>query len=158
MTGAVFRAEIWERVGRTGGRTDRRTDASPCTAVVYFFLKSRKTVTVTTLLLFGCVTLLCGKFLFIKLSEDLYDRHAPVSRSLLIHSHWFSSPIIRPWYYLQRRISLSEISSLAVSETFTQRWRQRVGAGSLHANGSVNGAVVATLVIDYIKKWWLIIA
>ena len=49
------------RVGRTGGRTD----ASPCTAVVFFSLnKLPKTVTVTTLLLFGHVTLLCGTFLF----------------------------------------------------------------------------------------------
>ena len=34
----------------------------------------------------------------------------------------------------------SKISPLAASETFTQRRRRRIGAGSLHANGSVNGA------------------
>ena len=33
----------------------------------------------------------------------------------------------------------SEISSLAVSETFTERM-QRIGTGSLHANDSVSGA------------------
>ena len=54
----------------TGGRTGRRTDASPHTAVVVFSsYKLPKTVTVTTLLLFGHVTLLCRKFLCIKLSE-----------------------------------------------------------------------------------------
>ena len=35
---------------------------------------------------------------------------------------------------------LLEISPLAASETFTQRRRRRTGAGSLHANASVNGA------------------
>ena len=44
-------------------------DASPHTAVVFVSsYKLSKTVTVTTLLLFGYVTL-CGKFLSVKLSE-----------------------------------------------------------------------------------------
>ena len=44
----------------------RRTDASPRITVVYFSsYKLPKTVTVTMLLLFGHVTLLCGTFLFI---------------------------------------------------------------------------------------------
>ena len=43
---------------------------------------------------------------------------------------------MRPWYYIQRQIS--EISAL--SETFTQRTVWRIGAGSPHAKGSVNGA------------------
>ena len=52
------------RVGRMGGRTD----TSPHTSVVFFSsYKMPKTVTVTTLLLFGHVTSLCGKFLCIKL-------------------------------------------------------------------------------------------
>ena len=39
-------------------RTDRRTDSSPRTAVVFFSsCKLPKTVTVTTLLLFGAVAL-----------------------------------------------------------------------------------------------------
>ena len=54
------------RVGRTG----RLTDTSPRTAVDFFSsYKLPKTVTVTMLLLFGHVTLLCGTFLFIKLSQ-----------------------------------------------------------------------------------------
>ena len=62
MTDAVFRAEMLQRVGRTG----RRTDAAPHTAVGFFFPhKLPKTVTVSTLLLFGHVTLLCGTFLCI---------------------------------------------------------------------------------------------
>ena len=34
-----------------------------------------------------------------------------------------------------------EISPLAASETFTQRRRQRIGAGSPHPNSSENGAI-----------------
>ena len=49
-----------------------RTDASPRSAVVFFSsYKLQKTVTVTTLLLFGHVTLLCGKLLFTMLSQLL---------------------------------------------------------------------------------------
>ena len=66
------------RVSRTG----RRTDA----AVFFTLYKLPKTVTVTTLLLFGNVTLLCGTFLCIK---DPSDRPAPDMRSRLIRSHWF---------------------------------------------------------------------
>ena len=52
-----------ELVGGTGGRT-------PCISMVFFSsYKLPKTVTVTTLLLFDYVTLLCGKFLCIKLIE-----------------------------------------------------------------------------------------
>ena len=66
VTNAVFRAEMLQRVGRT----DRRTDASPHISVVFFSsYKMPKTVTVTTLLLFGHVTLLCGTFVFIELNE-----------------------------------------------------------------------------------------
>ena len=43
-----------------------RMDAFPCTAVVLFSsYKLPKIVTVTVLLLFGLLTLLCGTFLFI---------------------------------------------------------------------------------------------
>ena len=52
------------------GRVDRmdwRTNASPRISEVFFSsYKLPKTVTVTTLLLFGHVMLLCGKFLCIK--------------------------------------------------------------------------------------------
>ena len=62
------------RVGRTDKRTDRRTDSStdnsPCiTAIFYSSYKFPKTVTVTQLLLFGSVTLICVTFLFILLSD-----------------------------------------------------------------------------------------
>ena len=67
VTDAVFQAEMWRIVDRTGGRTD----ASPLISVVFFSLYNLpKTVTITMLLLFGHVTLLCGKFLFIKLSQS----------------------------------------------------------------------------------------
>ena len=36
---------------------------------------------------------------------SLSDRHALDLHCRLICSHWFSLPIIQPWYYLQRRIS-----------------------------------------------------
>ena len=54
-----------ELVGQSGGRTLLDVQLWSC----FSLYKLPKTVTVTTLLLFGHVTLLCGKFLFIKLSE-----------------------------------------------------------------------------------------
>ena len=52
---------------------------------------------------------------------------------------WFATtaPLILPPEADQRR---SGISPLAASETFTQRMMQNIGAGSPHANSSVNGA------------------
>ena len=125
---------MWQRVGWMGGRTERKTDASPCTAVVFFFPHICCQVTVTMLLLFGHLTLLCGKFLFIKLSEE------PVQIS--------GCTIDRPW---SRPVGLvkyrpdqcqSKISPLAASETFAQRRMWRIVAGYLHANNSVNWAIV----------------
>ena len=87
-------------VGRTGIRTDRRTDTSPHTSAVFSSsYKLPKTLTVSTLLLFGHVTLLCGTYLFIKLSEEPVQlTNRPIAldtRSRLTHSHWFGSPIIQ---------------------------------------------------------------
>ena len=65
VTDAVFRPEMWGRAGRTGGRTE----ASPRISVYFFPYKLPKTVTVTTFFFFGHVALLCGKFIFINLSE-----------------------------------------------------------------------------------------
>ena len=67
-----FQAEMWQRVSRTGGRTD----ASPHISAV-FFSSYKMPKTVTTLLLLGHVMLLCGTFLCIKLSDgpvQLTDR------------------------------------------------------------------------------------
>ena len=60
VTDAVFQAEMLRRVGRI----DMRTDSSPSTAVVCFssYMLPK---TVTMLLVFGPVTLLCGTFLCI---------------------------------------------------------------------------------------------
>ena len=53
-----FRAEMWWRVCRTGSRTGGRTGASPCiTLVLFTSYKLPKTVTVSTLCLFGHVAL-----------------------------------------------------------------------------------------------------
>lgn len=81
-------------VGRTGGRTD----TSPRTALLLVFSYNLpKTVTVTTLLLFDHVTLLCGKFLFIKLSQlSVCMTDIPAPRCRLIRLHWFGSPIMQP--------------------------------------------------------------
>ena len=93
------------------------------------------TVTVTTLLLFGPVTLLCGTFLFIKLSEGpvavirLSDQHTlpymqPAYPFTLVQ---FSNtaPLILPPEVDRCR---SEISPLTASETFTgaeaENWRR----------------------------------
>ena len=52
-TDAVFRADMWQRVGRTDRRTARRTDTSPHITVVFFSsYQFPKTLSVTTLLLF----------------------------------------------------------------------------------------------------------
>ena len=67
-----FRAEMWRRVGRT----DWGTDASPRISVVFFSsYKLPKTVTVTTLILFGHVKLLCGNLSEgpVQLSDCLID-------------------------------------------------------------------------------------
>ena len=147
MTESVFQAEMWRRVGRTDRRTNRRTDASPPTAVVFFSsYKLSKTVTVTMLLMFGPVMLLCGTSLCIKLSEGPVQSsdcqtNTP-SLPLLVYLFTLvrftnNTALILPPDADQRR---SEISSLAASETFTQRRRRRIGARSPHANGSVNGA------------------
>ena len=130
VTDAVFWAEMWQRVGRTGGG--------------FSSYKLQKTVTVTTLLLFGHVTLLCGKFLFIELSEGPVHLSECMTDTWLICSHWFGSPIMQlvilPQEVDEHR---SEISPLAASETFTQRRMRRIAEGSPHANGSVKGAIVA---------------
>ena len=87
-----------------------RTDASPHIYAVFFSsYKLSKTVTFTTLLLFGHVTLLWRTFLYLvewrtRVVNWPSDQHAPDMWSWLIRSHWFGSPIIQPWYYLQRRI------------------------------------------------------
>ena len=65
--------------GQTGGQTGRQTGGQtllPISVVFFSSYKLPKTVTVTTLLLFGHVTLLFGTFLFIKLSDGsvLTDR------------------------------------------------------------------------------------
>ena len=61
----------------TDRRTNRRTDTSPhITAVFFSSYELQKTLPVTMLLLFGPVTLLCGTFLFILLSEgSVYCEH-----------------------------------------------------------------------------------
>ena len=82
VTDTVYRAEIWWGVGRTGGRKDIQ---------LRYFSLLPKTVTVTTLLLFGSVTLLCGTFLCIKLSEG----------SVQLTDHQIDTPstILHLWYY-----------------------------------------------------------
>ena len=130
-TDDVFQPEMGRRVSRT----DRRTDASPRISAVFFSsYKLPKTFTVTTLLLFGHVTLLCGTFLYIQLSEG------PVQ--LLDCQIGRSAALVLPPMADQHR---SDISPLTASETFTQRRRQRTGAGSPHSNGSVNGARIRYL-------------
>ena len=88
---------MWQGVGRTdsgtgertGGRTDGKTDASPCTAVVFFLVaKDSYSYYVP---LFGSVTLLCGTFLCIKLSEGTVQ--------LTDHQIDTPSTILHLWYY-----------------------------------------------------------
>ena len=96
-------------------------------------------VTVTMLLLFGLVTLLCGKFLFIKLSEE------PVQISGCTIDRPWSRPVGLVKYRpdtTSRGGSVPEQNFLAASETFAQRRMWRIVAGYLHANNSVNWAIV----------------
>ena len=115
---AFFRSEMWLRVGRTGGRSD----ASPGTSDV-LFSSYKLPKTVTTLLLFGPVTLLCGTFLFIKLSEGpvlLSDCQTLICAvGLSIHTGLVANtaPLILPQEAYQ---CMSEISPLAASKRFTQ--------------------------------------
>ena len=129
---------MWRRVGRTDGRTDKRTDASLHISAVFFSLyKLPETVTVTVLPLFGHVTLLCGTFLFIYLSEGvvirLSDQHAaalPYPFTLVCFAN--TAPLILPPESDQYWSEISPLHATA-SETFTQRRRQRSGEGSLHS-------------------------
>ena len=104
-----------ELVGGVGGQTGRQTGGRTFLHLQlwYFFstYKLPKTVTVTILILFGHVTLLFGKFLFIKLSEG------PVQLSTTQSTRPCSAPPAYPfplvglannttWYSLQRRISV----------------------------------------------------
>ena len=81
---------------------------------------SPKTVIVTMLLLFGHVTLLCGTFLFMFLSE-LY---------VYCNSYTYTYTHILPPEAAQCQ---SKISPLTASETFTQRRRWNIGEGSPHS-------------------------
>ena len=94
-----------ESVGQAGGQTVGRTLLH--VYLRYFLHHISCQITVTALLLFGHDMLLCGTFLCIKLSEgpvQLTERWptCPRPHLQLIHSHWFGSPILRP--YLQRHI------------------------------------------------------
>ena len=115
---------MWRRVGRRGGGTNAAPHIYP---VLFSLHKLPKTATITTLLLFGHVTLLCGTFLFILLSDE------PMQLSHCL----INTPSILP---LEAYQCQSEISPFIASETFTQRRRRRIGTRSLHPNSSAIGA------------------
>ena len=62
-----FRAEMWQRVSRTGGREDKWEDGHLST--YNYRIVTTERVTVTKLLVFGHVMLLCRTFLFMFLGE-----------------------------------------------------------------------------------------
>ena len=74
----------------------------------------------------------------------------PRPRQRVICSHWFGSPVIRPWYYPQRQ-GLSEISPLAASERLTLRQRQGIGAIKPHPNAGVNGTTEGHFNLEHRK-------
>ena len=90
------------------------------------------------LLLFGPVTLPCGTFLFILLSEGSvqlsdYNHHQIDNPpSLSIHTGMV--------HLCCSNDTTSRISPLAASATFAQKRMRRIGACSLHSKGRVNGA------------------
>ena len=103
-----------------------------------------KIVTVTTLLLFGHVALLDILFYFVEWRTCVvisYQTNTPsiCNVGLSVHTdpdlQYCASDTIPE--ACQRR---SKKSPHAASETFTQRWRRRIGAGYPHLSSSVNGA------------------
>ena len=122
---------MWQRVSRT----DRMTDASPhITWVFSSSYKLQQTLPVTTLLLFGPVTLLCGSLLFHLKTEgsvQLSDCEHHQTDSSLIHTASFSmhtdTLTLWLWYYLWRRIRAAELPPYT-SVTFTQTAIRRIGA------------------------------
>ena len=93
-------------------RTDRKIDASPHTAAVFVFLikvaKDSDSYYVTFVR--SCNVALWNISLYLVGWRTcavirLHDRHAPTLRLRIIRSHRDGSPIMWPWYYLQRRIS-----------------------------------------------------
>ena len=80
-----------ESVGQTGGETLLHLQLQ----IFFSSYKLLKTVTVTMLLLFGHVNLLCGKFLFIILSQlSVCMINTPLPCHWLTCSHWFGWPTI----------------------------------------------------------------
>ena len=102
---------MWQWVYRTGRRTDRRTDTSPCTTAVFFFCQVAKdTYSYYVTVVWSCNVALWNISLYLVewgtcVVIRLSDRHIPAMHSQVIHSHWFGSPIMHLWYYLQRRNS-----------------------------------------------------
>lgn len=116
------------RVGRTGGRTDRRTDAFPCTNAVLFSSLSCQSYYVT--FVWSCNIALWG------ISLDFVERRiCVVIRLADQHATTLSHRLTHHTDSVQQCCTSDttmEISPLAASETFTQKvWR--IGAGSLHS-------------------------
>ena len=92
----VFQPEMWRRVDRTGGRTD----VSPCISAVFLskWVAKDSHVALWDISLYLIEWRTC-------VDIRLSGRHALDTCSRLIRSHWFGSPILHLWYYLQRLIS-----------------------------------------------------
>ena len=106
MTDAVSQAEMWARVGRT----DRRIDASPGTAAVFFTHITANSYSYYVTFVRFCNVALWDISLYLVrwrtcVDIRLSDRHALAPRLRIIRSCWDGSPIMRPSYYLQKRIS-----------------------------------------------------
>ena len=138
-----FLSRIWGRVSRT--------DASPHTAVVFvFFIEVAKDSSSSMLLLFGPVTLLCGTFLCIWLSEGpvqlsdcTTDTPSLRASGLSVHTgtaHQKCSPDTT-----SRGGSAPEwnFPPLHIWNFHTEEGAE-IGAGSQHANGSVKEATERT--------------
>ena len=86
-----------ELVGRAGGRTLLHVQ-------LWYLFSSYKlptTVTVTMLLLFGPVMLLCGNFSVFSWVRDLCSYQTSQTDTLPLRASG-CSPIMRPWYYLHK--------------------------------------------------------
>ena len=67
----------------------------------------------------------------------------------IIRSHWDGSPIMRPWYYLQRRIN----SGAKFPASPHLKLSHRGGCGELPQDPRVQIAVWKELLIGAIAKW-----
>ena len=137
----IFQAEMWGRVGRTGGRTDLFIHIY----LLYFLPHTSCQRQLQLRVVWSCNVALSVISLYLVewrtcvVIRRTPPRFAPPAYPFTLV--WFANTVrlILPPEADQYR---SKISPLTGSKTFTQRRRRRNGTGSPHSNGSVNGPLI----------------